>query len=104
MKLLIFVICFIVATAATCIPDHGNGRPSCGSERSIGKSHRNNWDPTAYWLCQGKNQVIGLRCNPGLLFCAEAGKCVAAHEWNWTPTCLVKEVEDEPVTDPEAAE
>lgn len=95
MKLLIFITCFIIATRASCIPDHGNGRPSCINDMSVGKTHRNHWDPTAYWVCQQKNQAISLRCPAGLLFSVEAEKCVNAHEWNWTPSCLEIEVSEE---------
>lgn len=91
MKILIFVACFIIAVSANCIPDNGNGRPSCNSVASLGTSHRNHWDPTAFWICEAINQAISVRCGVGLLYSAEAEKCIPAHEWTWTPSCVVYE-------------
>lgn len=93
MKFVIVITCFIVAISANCVPDHGNGQPSCSKDASVGKSHRNHWDPSAFWLCEAKNKAISLRCEVGSLFSAEAEKCIPAHEWNWTPSCLQNEDE-----------
>lgn len=98
MKSLIIVTCFIIAVSSNCVPDNGDGRPSCSSERSLTTLYRHYYDPTAFWYCQELNRPAYLRCDIGSLFSEEAGECVLAHEWRWTPTCVRNEEEQEETT------
>lgn len=51
--------------------------------------YRNNWDPTAYWVCTVQNQpAAAFRCPTSFGFLESAGTCVPFDTWEWTPPCV----------------
>lgn len=87
MNYTILFLCFIAAVSA-CVHDDGNGQPLCnGKTTLVGNQYRNNWDPTAYWLCESLNKPVLVRCPTATLYFVVKDTCVTSGVWRWTLPC-----------------
>ncbi|XP_001866156.2 uncharacterized protein LOC6049386 [Culex quinquefasciatus] len=90
MKLIIFFAALIAAVVAQngCVRDDSDGRPACNAAEVTQGRWRNNWDPTAYWVCTTAGTAATLvRCPTEGMFDPITLNCINWFDWVWQPTC-----------------
>lgn len=85
-----FLILFaLFALASACTRTDTDGRPECNAAQMAQIYYRNNWDPTAFWVCQTLNTPAqGFRCPNPQGFMRSLGTCVDFSVWEWEEPCL----------------
>ncbi|XP_075164367.1 uncharacterized protein LOC142236970 [Haematobia irritans] len=88
MKLYMRILFLIVVGISICdaCDPNGDGKPQC-SLLSFGKTYRNFWDPTAFWICNFMGKAELLRCPISTLYDSESKRCIPSSQWVWTPPC-----------------
>ncbi|XP_055612090.1 uncharacterized protein LOC129758581 [Uranotaenia lowii] len=91
MKLFLLFAVLIAALASIdaqgCVRDDSDGRPACNAAEA-NQAWRNNWDPTAYWVCGASGTAAtAARCPTEGMFDPTTRTCINWADWVWQPTC-----------------